>query len=283
MRRASCGTVLLLLSFLSGVQVAMGQNNSLPPQPGFSAERTLAGGQSHGYTIGLEQNQFLKLVFDQRGIDVVVRTFSPAGERLGEFDSPNGTNGPENVTVVATSPGKYRIEVTPLDSSRNLQPGRYEIRIADLRNATDQEVKAGKSREILKAKGVALLLDVIQGPDQLHRPEARAGMEIRAAHLLWDADEKHALLFMQEAMDNVISAAALALNGFGQKYYEDGEVIVDNGNPVGGAANDLANTLGVLAPANFERAKAAANRIRLADVRLRAYASIAEQAIQSTR
>ena len=82
---------------------------------------------------------------------------------------------------------------------------------------------------------------------------------------------------------NDISAAALALNGFGQKYYEDGEVIVDNGNPVGGAAYDLANTLGALALASFERAKAAAGRIRPADIRLRAYASIAEQAIQPSR
>src|SRR5207249_4440557 len=85
----------------------------------------LAAGQSHSYTINLEQDQFLQLVVDQRGIDVVVRVFSPAGRRLSEVDTPNGTNGPEDVTVIAEAAGVYRIEVTPLDPTP--PPGRYEI------------------------------------------------------------------------------------------------------------------------------------------------------------
>ena len=81
---------------------------------------------------------------------------------------------------------------------------------------------------------------------------------------------------------NELSASASVLNGFGQKYYEDGDLIVDNGNPVGNAANELANTLGSLALTDFERAKAAADQIRPADIRVRAYMAIAEQAIQSS-
>src|SRR6266852_770208 len=101
----------LLLSFLLGAQTAHAQAG--PPtslQPGTPIERTLAAGQSHSYAISLEQDQFLQLLVDQRGIDVVVRTFSPAGRRLREVDTPNGTDGPEDVTVIAETAGVYRIE-----------------------------------------------------------------------------------------------------------------------------------------------------------------------------
>jgi hypothetical protein len=82
---------------------------------------------------------------------------------------------------------------------------------------------------------------------------------------------------------NEISAAALVLNGFGQQYYRDGEVIMNNGNVVGESGNQIAEALGALARVNFDRAKTAAERIRLMDVRMQAYLTIAEQSIQPTR
>src|SRR6266850_3869589 len=124
MREPRCMIRLpLLLISLLGVQAASAQVGPTSLQPGTPVERTLAAGQSHSYTISLEQDQFLRLLVDQRGIDVVVRAFSPAGRQLGEFDTPNGTNGPEDVTVIAETSGVYRIEVAPLDPSP--PPGRY--------------------------------------------------------------------------------------------------------------------------------------------------------------
>jgi hypothetical protein len=79
---------------------------------------------------------------------------------------------------------------------------------------------------------------------------------------------------------NDISAAALNMNGFGHKYYQDGEVVMTNGNVVAETGNQLGTTLGNLALANFERAKAAADRIHPADLRLNAYLNIAQQLIQ---
>ena len=80
---------------------------------------------------------------------------------------------------------------------------------------------------------------------------------------------------------NEISAAAATMDGFGQKYYQDGEVIMQNGNAIGEAANQLGTALGNLALVNFERAKAAADRIRLVDIRMQAYLTIAQQTIEA--
>jgi hypothetical protein len=82
-----------------------------PLQAGTPVERSLGPGQSHNYTINLDAGQFLQLVVDQHGIDVIVRVFSPSGKRLGEFDTPNGDEGPENVTVVAIAAGSYRVKL----------------------------------------------------------------------------------------------------------------------------------------------------------------------------
>lgn len=59
--------------------------------------------------------------------------------------------------------------------------------------------------------------------------------------------------------------------------------MMQNGNSVANSASQLSIALGTLAPANFERAKAAANMIHPAEVRLGAYLAIAQQAIQGTK
>jgi hypothetical protein len=213
---------LLLLTSLFGVQFANAQAGPTSLQPGTPIERTLSAGQSHSYTVNLEQDQFLRLVVDQRGIDVVVRAFSPSGRRLGEFDSPNGTSGPEDVTVIAETSGAYRIEVAPLGGYEN-PSGRYEIKIVELRKATEQELQAGKNQEVLKAKGLALLIEATQALPQLRRPQARAGFQIQAAQLLWNSDDKRAAKLLEQAMESVKEFVA-GVDSTDEDYYESFEI-----------------------------------------------------------
>ena len=203
MRKARCILLSLLLSFLFNPERVSAQSGATSLQPGTPIERTLAAGQTHSYNVSLEQDQILQLVVEQRGIDVVVRVFSPAGQRLGEFDSPNGTDGPENVSVVAEAAGVYRIDVAPLGPNENPAPGRYEIKIIELRKATEEELQAGKNQEVVKAKGVALLVQTSQTFQELRRPQTRAGFQIKAAQLLWNSDEKRASKLMEQAIDSV--------------------------------------------------------------------------------
>jgi len=193
--------LFLLLSFFAATPLASGQSVTL--QPGTPIERSLSAGQTHNFFVNLENDQFLQLVVDQKGVDVIVRVFSPEGRRVGEFDSPNGTDGPENVTVIAEATGLYRIDVAPLGQTENPPPGRYEIRIVEIRKATGQELQGSRNQEVLKQKAIGLLIETAAGFQELRSAQTRARFQIKAAQLLWNADEKRASKLMEQAIDSV--------------------------------------------------------------------------------
>ncbi len=106
-------------------------------EPHKPIERELVSGDVHWYEIALKAGQFLKVIVDQRGIDVVVELFGPDARQLSHVDSPNGASGPEVISVLAKTSGSYRLEVHSLEG--NAPSGRYQIRIEKLREATTQD------------------------------------------------------------------------------------------------------------------------------------------------
>ena len=74
--------------------------------------------ESHLFAIDLEKDQFVLLKLSQRGIDVLITTFDPDGEKIENFDTPNGKNGPEFITIISDSAGRYKLEVKPFDESQ---------------------------------------------------------------------------------------------------------------------------------------------------------------------
>ncbi|HJZ80054.1 MAG TPA: hypothetical protein VKD91_06905 [Pyrinomonadaceae bacterium] len=220
MRQSHRMLLWLSVAWPAMFSVAAGQSQpNTTLQVGTTVERTLGARQSHSYTINLEQDQFMQLVVDQHGIDVVVRVFSPVGKRLGEFDSPNGDEGPENVTVVAVEAGAYRIEVAPLSQDANEIPGRYEIKITELRKATEQELQAGNEQNQLKAKARALITQAIESFPDVHRPDTRARFQIKAAQFLWDSDQKRAGKLFEQAIASVKEFMA-GIENSEREYYE---------------------------------------------------------------
>jgi hypothetical protein len=160
-----------LPALLAAVLTIAGQGATTSLQTGPAVERALSGGQSHSYTIKLEKDQFLQLAVGQRGIDVVVRIFLPDGKLLREFDSPTGTEGVDYVEMVADTPGTYQVEVTTLGDADSSTSGRYEIKVVELRNATEEELQIRKNESTRKAKGLALLIETAQNLDQFRLPE----------------------------------------------------------------------------------------------------------------
>ncbi len=109
-----------------------------PLQLNQALQRELAGGQSHSYPLTLGAQQFLNLVVEQRGIDVVVSLLGPDQQQLLKVDSPNGTQGTEPLSFVAATTGNYQIVVQAPDA--NAKPGAYEITVQALRPATPADV-----------------------------------------------------------------------------------------------------------------------------------------------
>ncbi|HJQ22261.1 MAG TPA: hypothetical protein VKA60_00005, partial [Blastocatellia bacterium] len=129
---------LLLCAVLSaGAWGAARQAEVSELRAGPGVERELKGGESHSYRIALATGQYLQVVVEQKGVDVVVRLFGPDGKQLTEVDSPNGTQGPEPVSWIAETAGEYRLEVKAPDEKA--VPGRYEIKVEALREATAKD------------------------------------------------------------------------------------------------------------------------------------------------
>lgn len=97
-------------------------------------ERSLAAKESHSYTLRLNAGQYAFIVADQKGIDVIVVAYGSDGAQLAQIDSPNVDRGPEPLSIVAETTGTYRVEVKADEGN-----GRYEIRLEQLRTATEQD------------------------------------------------------------------------------------------------------------------------------------------------
>jgi CHAT domain-containing protein/Tfp pilus assembly protein PilF len=104
---------------------------------GREVERPLAGGETHSFNLNLSEGQFVEVRVDQRGIDVLLRLYSPENKRIAEIDSPNSSQGRETVFALADRDGSYRLEVTSL--SKDVPSGRYAIEMATLRPANAQD------------------------------------------------------------------------------------------------------------------------------------------------
>ncbi len=61
----------------------------------------------------------------QNGIDAMITTYDPDGNKLKDFDSPNFRNGAEPVTLFTNKKGIYVVEVTSIDTKD--QQGKFEL------------------------------------------------------------------------------------------------------------------------------------------------------------
>jgi len=171
-------------------------------QLGTPVGRKLGPNDTHAYSITLEENNYVQVVVEQRGIDLMVQVASPSGKSLGDFDSPNGNDGPENISFVAATAGTYRLTIAPLNRQDQTSGG-YEIKIVELRQATEQEIKTSKNMEVVKAKGLALLSDIDGMLAEIRSPQTRIRTQLQVAQFLWAVDEKLAAKYLNAAANGV--------------------------------------------------------------------------------
>jgi hypothetical protein len=126
----------------------------------------------------------------------------------------------------------------------------------------------------------ALLPPSLQAQDHA---QMLALLEIAKAYARFDTKRTFEIVDPLIDQFNEISAAARGVDGFLGEFYEQEELNLQNGNMIANVANQLASALATIAVTNFDRAKLTVERIRLPEVRLRAYLDIAQQAIQNQR
>jgi hypothetical protein len=100
-------------------------------------ERELSVGESHFYKITTISGQYLHIVVEQRGIDVAVALVAPGDKKFSEADSEHLIEGSETVSAITEAPGAYLIEAR--SPEKIARPGRYEIKVEELRVATDED------------------------------------------------------------------------------------------------------------------------------------------------
>ena len=100
--------------------------------------REMRGGEEHTYQVTFSAGQHARVVVEQKGIDVVLALFGTDGKQVLEVDNNlSGTRGMEVISLVTDVGGNYVLKVRSLEQGAAV--GRYELRIEDLRTATDAD------------------------------------------------------------------------------------------------------------------------------------------------
>ncbi|HEX5732842.1 MAG TPA: CHAT domain-containing tetratricopeptide repeat protein [Blastocatellia bacterium] len=150
-------------------------------KPGQPIEDELAVSKSHSYRATLKAGEYIKVVVEQKGIDVAVTLIGTDGKKIVEVDSTS-VNEKESIYVVGEASGEYTLEVRRQDSEATT--GRYEIRIEEWRSATQQD------RDRFTAQLAFSEGNAIGNQGQGTAESLRKGIEkFQQALLLWRAVE----------------------------------------------------------------------------------------------
>lgn len=116
------------------------QEQANPLTVGQPVAREMRASEQHAYEVKLSAGEYVRITVEQKGIDVVLALFGADGKPLLEVDNNlSGTRGMEVVSLVAEVSGSYLFNVRSLE--KGASPGRYEVRIEDLRTATEADRK----------------------------------------------------------------------------------------------------------------------------------------------
>ena len=135
------------------VQTSTTQASTLAPgaqqvtslEKGDSATREISGGQTQQFQLRATEGQFVSVIVEQRGVDVGESLFAPDGRLLATFNEEARAQGEERADFVAETTGVYRLDVKA--TAKNTS-GSYEIRLTEIRAATEQEKQVYEARKL---------------------------------------------------------------------------------------------------------------------------------------
>jgi CHAT domain-containing protein/tetratricopeptide (TPR) repeat protein len=130
MRCASRASVLALLC-LCACRETGSPARQLPAAAGTAIDARIRAGETQVWRLSLSAGQYAGLVVDQRGVDVTVDLFDPAGRLERTVDSPQGARVPEPVPISTGTAGTWEVAVRAPEAA-----GSYGIRLDALRPTT---------------------------------------------------------------------------------------------------------------------------------------------------
>ena len=143
-----------------------------PWKKGAVHSEPLPPGQTRSFEMSLPAGQYIHLVVEQVGVDVVTTLRNGAGRLLLQVDGPTGDSGPEDLFLVARTTGRYVLAIAAGEGEGG--GGRFTLRAETLRRPATQEdrTRAAAAAAFSRAR----LLD-------RKRPEAAAAGYREAAGL----------------------------------------------------------------------------------------------------
>ncbi len=157
---------------------------------GQPVERDIAGGQAHNYRIALQAGQFVRVVVEQKAIDVALKIAAPDGKQL--IGANFGEAGElESLSAEAAAGGEYQLTIRAAGSA-----GSYRVRL---------EVKAAASaQDKQRMTAERLLVDVAKSFHQGAGALATTIEKARQALTIWrELGDRH----WEAATANIIGQA----------------------------------------------------------------------------
>jgi CHAT domain-containing protein/tetratricopeptide (TPR) repeat protein len=175
-------------------------------------EREIGDADIHSYGLVLAPGDFVRAVFEQRGVDVVATVLAPNGKELLRADSPNvGSWGAEPLFFEVESSGRYFLQVRTRKPFA--APGRYVLSIetqradAQDKNSLQAERAFAEAARLLRASAASqqTAVEKYEEARRLFRAADDRRGEIITLRTLASiyasvGDEQRALPFYEEAL-----------------------------------------------------------------------------------
>src|SRR5262245_29821612 len=120
----------------SRVKPRMSQSSQLLSQDAV-IENSLRPQETHVFRVLLRSGDYFEAELVERGINVVLDFYDPAGKRLTEEETRTGIFDTWNFEAIAPVSGQFRLELKGASPA----PGNYQLTIKALREATEKDQK----------------------------------------------------------------------------------------------------------------------------------------------
>jgi CHAT domain-containing protein len=178
--------LLLILGLLTVCAQAQVTPEPQPLLPGQPVERELAGGQAHTYQIKLTTGQFMRVVIEQKGIDVAVALVASDGEQLSEVNLSSGAFGQESLSQEVALSGDYRIVIRTVTATA--PKGAYGAKLEVKAAATAQDKQRIAAERLLADAGKLGEQGGASLPPALEKAQQALSLWRELGDRYWEAD-----------------------------------------------------------------------------------------------